>query len=581
MALLHPNGREISRQEVARARASANAGEGRRGHAYQGADTNGVWTANWPARLQSADRDWLPARNMSVARARDLINNELGGRSIVSRRRNAAIGRGWRRSSRPSARALGMTQQEARDLGQAIEVEWDLYAYGHSFSCDAERRFTFGQLLRIAATHLMQDGEFLAVVEWAEGESTKYKTRLRLVDPDRLCNPRGVPDNGSVRPGFKIRGGVEYDQNDIPVAYWIREQHPSDVGLQVAMSEPQRWDRFAHALGRPQVLHGFDPERAGQSRGVSAFAAALKGFRALSRFQDATLQSAVINALVVGFMQSSAGPEAVSESFSAEDLATFDGDREAFYKQNPVKIGEAILPVLPLGDELKLATASKDVGQFDAFFRSIYRLICATLGVTYEEGSMDYSSTNYSSARAAMIPAWKETEAFIGTIDAMLATPFHAAWLEEAFEEGHVRPANDNAPSWYEAQEAYAKGRWIGPGRGYIDQTKEVAAAAGRLEAGISTLEDECADQGKDWVEVLDQREYELAEIANRPHLAAAMAQGFNPLTGQAQPAPAQTGDGQVAPEDARPAARSALSALHAMADSPAHEAFLDARPAA
>lgn len=571
MALLHPSGREISPQEIARARASANAGEGRRGHAYQGADENGVWTANWPARLQSADRDWLPARNMSVARARDLVNNELGGRSIVSRRRNAAIGRGWRRSSRPAARALGMTQAQARELGQVIEVEWDLYAYGHNFSCDAERRFTFGQLLRVAATHLMQDGEFLAIAEWAEDEPTKYKTRLRLVDPDRLCNPLGQPDND------RIRGGVEYDENNIPIAYWIRERHPADVGVSIGNMQPKRWERFAHALGRPQVLHGFDPERAGQSRGVSAFAAALKGFRALSRFQDATLQSAVINALVVGFMQSSSGPEAVSESFSAEDLTNFEGDREEFYKANPVKIGEAILPVLPLGDELKLATASKDVGQFDAFFRSIYRLICATLGVTYEEGSMDYSSTNYSSARAAMIPAWKETEAFMGTIDAMLATPFHAAWLEEAFEEGHIKPANDNAPSWYEAQEAYAKGRWIGPGRGYIDQTKEVAAAAGRLEAGISTLEDECADQGKDWVEVLDQREYELAEIANRPHLAAAMAQGANPLTGQIHPAP----EGQVAPEDARPAARSALAHLRAMADSPEHEAFLDARPAA
>ncbi|PHY20922.1 phage portal protein [Caulobacter sp. BP25] len=579
MALLHPSGREITRQEIARARASANAGEGRRGHAYQGADDNGVWTANWPARLQSADRDWLPARNMSVARARDLVNNELGGRSIISRRRNAAVGRGWRRSSRPSARALGITKEQARELGQAIEVEWDLYAYGHNFSCDAERRFTFGQLLRVAATHLMQDGEFLAIVEWAEEEPTKYKTRLRMVDPDRLCNPRGLADNAQIGEGHTIRGGVEYDANNIPVAYWIRERHPNDVGLAVAMSEPTRWERFAHPLGRAQVLHGFDPERAGQSRGVSAFASALKGFRALSRFSDATLQSAVINALVVGFMQSSSGPEAVSESFTAEDLAAFEGDREEFYKKSPVKIGEAILPVLPLGDELKLATASKDVGQFDAFFRSIYRLICATLGVTYEEGSMDYSSTNYSSARAAMIPAWKETEAFMGTIDAMLATPFHAAWLEEAFEVGHIAPANDNAPSWYEAQEAYAKGRWIGPGRGYIDQTKEVTAAAGRLEAMISTLEDECAEQGKDFVEVLDQREYEMSLIADRPHLAAAMAAGMNPLTGQAAaPAPPE---GQVAPEDARPAARSALAQMRATADSPAHEAFLDARPAA
>jgi lambda family phage portal protein len=567
-------------QRRAQASASSSASGGL-GQAYQAADNHGAWFSKWPARLQSADRDWLPARNGVVARTRDLGRNELGASAIVARRRNSAIGKGWRRSSKPRARALGMTPVQARELGQVIETEWHPYAYGHTFMCDAQRRLTFGQQLRVAATHLMQDGEFLALVEWAEDEPTRYKTRLRLVDPDRLSNPNARPD-GSMGDGHTIKGGVEFNAAGIPVAYWIRERHPADVGLSSTSYAWTRWDRFATPLGRPQVLHGFDPERADQTRGVSKFAAALKGFRALSRFTDATLQSAAINALVLGFIQSSAGPDAVSESFTAEDLSGFEEDREDFYKRNPVEVGEAVLPVFPFGDELKLATASKDVGQFDSFFRAIYRLICSTLGVTYEEGSMDYSSTNYSSARAAMIPAYAETVAFMGVIEAQLANPFHAAWLEEAFDAGYVSPANDNAPDYYDAADAYAEGRWIGPGRGYIDQTKEVTAAAGRVEAMFSTLEKECAEQGEDYIEVLDQLEYEEQLKAERPHLYAALLAERAAALGT-PPADASTPDGQVAPEDARPTAvaprgSSALARMRATADSPAHEAFLDAR---
>lgn len=564
-------------QRRAEASASASTGDGGLGQAFQGADNHGAWFAKWPARLQSADRDWLPARSGVVARTRDLGRNALGASAIVARRRNSAIGKGWRRSSKPRARALNMTPVQARELGQKIEAEWHPFAYGHTFMCDAQRRLTFGQQLRVAATHLMQDGEFLALVEWAEDEPTRYKTRLRLVDPDRLSNPNGRPDSDL------LKGGVEYNAAGIPIAYWIRERHPADIGLSTKSFSWTRFDRYATALGRPQVLHGFDAERADQTRGVSKFAAALKGFRALSQFSDATLQSATINSLLLGFVQSSAGPEAVSESFTAEDMTAFEGEREDFYKKNPVEIGEAVLPVFPFGDELKLATASKDVGQFDVFFRAIYRLICATLGVTYEEGSMDYSSTNYSSARAAMIPAYAETVAFMGVIEAQLANPFHAAWLEEAFDAGYVDPANDNAPDFYDAADAYAEGRWIGPGRGYIDQVKEVTAAAARIEGLMSSREKECAEQGEDYIEMLDQAEYEAQLIAERPHLAAALAAaaGSVPIDYSAPP------EGQVAPEDARPnpgarrSATPALDRLRGIAASPDHEASLDARPVA
>lgn len=556
--LVRVNGSPISRAEVQRARVQASGGYA---NPYDAASQDGQWFGGWRPTLQSADREWLPNRDPATARVRDQIRNDPIGSAAVARRKNSSIGGGWRLSSKPNWRRLGITPKAARELGAIIESEWKMYAYGHAFEIDAQRRLSFGGLLRLAASHDMMDGEGFGLAEWAADEPTRYKTRLKIVDPDRVSNP-----SSRVNDRF-LRNGIEHNNAMVPVRYWIREGHPSDFGATAMSWRP--FERFT-AWGRPQVMHWLEPDRAEQSRGVSRFVSSLKAFRALSRFTDATLQSAAINALIIGFIKSSAGPEAVSENFKFEDLSQFERDRESWYTDNPVKLGEAVMPVMPLGDEPSLATDSRDVTGFDEFTRAIIRLIASSLGVTYEELSMDYSQTNYSSARAALIHAQAETEGMQARLQSMLVKPFFVAWLEEAFDRGFIE-APAGAPDFYDAIDAYAEAKWIGPRRGYIDPTKEIIAAAARIEAGVSTLEDECADQGKDYVEVLEQQAYEQ-QLRDELKLRDPNAVPGEPSR--------DTPDGQVAPEDARPGQGKAMAALAAIADSPGHHAFLDARPA-
>jgi capsid protein len=80
------------------------------------------------------------------------------------------------------------------------------------------------------------------------------------------------------------------------------------------------------------------------------------------------------------------------------------------------------------------------------------------------------------------------------------AAPVYRLWLEEAINAGQIE-----APGYYDNVHAYARAKWIGPGRGQIDPVKEAQAAQVRMDALLSTLEDECAEQGKDWNEVIEQ----------------------------------------------------------------------------
>jgi capsid protein len=71
----------------------------------------------------------------------------------------------------------------------------------------------------------------------------------------------------------------------------------------------------------------------------------------------------------------------------------------------------------------------------------------------------------------------------------------------------------NGAPDFAEAKAAYCSAKWIGPGSGWVDPHKEATAATERLAAGLSTLERECAEQGEDYLETIQQRARERKEM--------------------------------------------------------------------
>lgn len=100
-----------------------------------------------------------------------------------------------------------------------------------------------------------------------------------------------------------------------------------------------------------------------------------------------------------------------------------------------------------------------------------------------------------------MLEAWRFFNGRRAWLVNSWATPVYELWLEEAINKGLV-----DAPDFYENRYAYTRCKWIGPGRGWVDPVKEAQACQLRMEIGLSTLENECASQGLDWEEVIEQR---------------------------------------------------------------------------
>jgi len=143
----------------------------------------------------------------------------------------------------------------------------------------------------------------------------------------------------------------------------------------------------------------------------------------------------------------------------------------------------------------------------------------------------DFSKTNYSSARAALLEAWRYFLGRRAWLVRYWINPIYELWMEEAVNNGAI-----DAPDYYGNRYAYLRARWIFAGRGWVDPVKEAEAAGTRMNYGLSTLEAECAEQGLDYEEVMEQRAYErkkMTEMGLDTEMIAdrSMTQQANPST--------------------------------------------------
>lgn len=493
------------------------AGEGRHGDtfptAYRGATLRTQETYAWRPPFTSAESATLYDRFLANVRARDLIRNDPTAAAASMRLVDMLVGAGLRLTPQPNARALGFDpsveseRAVIRELAKSIKAEWELICEDPLRRADAQRRLTLNGMFRLAGRTFADMGEATGYLAWKPDPGCRYATCLRMVDPDRLSNPMGQPDT------IRLRGGIEYDEDGVPLAYHVRNGHPAD------------WFRFAQILkwtriesrtgwGRPVFIHAFEPDREDQSRAMTPLAPIMTRLRMISKFADTELASATVNALFAAFVYSNMPVADASQALTPHST-TFADARARYYDKNPAHLNGVRIPVMEIGDEIKMNSSPRQAASFESFQTAFLRTIASARGLTYEQVSMDWSKTNYSSARAALNEMWRMmTRLFAVFVDQMV-TPVYFGFMEEAFDRGYIKPPA-GAPGFQEMPGAYLAARWIGPGRGYVDPVKEAEGASTRMGALISTMEKECADQGMDWEDVIDQAAHEAEELKKR-----------------------------------------------------------------
>lgn len=448
--------------------------------AYVGASRSDRALSQWNPQLGDADSDSIYDLDMLRARSRDLVRNAPLASGAINTVVTNVVGTGLLLEPQIDAKALGMSEDEAEAWQEQTEREWCLFS--GSPEVDAARTLNFCGIQELAFRAVLESADVLVILPAIQRDGSPYRTKLQLVEADRLSNP----DNS--RDKDLLTGGVEKDETGAPVAYHVQSTHPGST-LTTKKTEWRRIPAYGRG-GRRNVLHLFKPLRPGQSRGVPYLAPVMKPLKQLDRYTDAEIMAAVISGMYTVFIKSDLGDGAMAPMSPTSETGGTTSDED-------YKLAAGAIVGLAPGEDISTANPGRPNAAFDPFVQAVLRQIGVGLELPFEI-LIKHFTASYSAARAAILEAWKFFIMRRQWLAQNLCQPVYEAFLWEAVLSGRI-----TAPGFVSdplLRKAYCGALWIGPAKGMINEKAEVDAADLRVKMGISTLAEETAQlTGGDW----------------------------------------------------------------------------------
>lgn len=454
---------------------------------YKGAGRNRL-RSSWLPGGASADEALLPELSELRERSRDLNRNDAHASGITNTMTVNTVGTGIRPQSRLDRDSLGISEKSAANFQKKAERTWKRWL---PFS-DASDRMDFYEIQQLVDRQILENGEVILLPLMLEDNARPYSISLQVVESDRLATP---PDK---RGDKSIRSGVKIGENGEPVSYFIRKTHPGDIrfgkrGEKKFMEIPAK-----NEYGRRNVFHLYPMLRSGQTRGVPFFSPVLTYFKDLSEYAEAELVAARIAACFSLFITSEASMDVGNNVLNGRNA-----NNQIIESLEPGMI-KHLLP----GESITSFNPQRPGSTFEPFVDRILRAISAALGLPYELVAKDFSKTNYSSARAALLEARRYFKVRQEWLSRKLCQPVWEMVMEEAYLKGKL-----GSISFYEKKEYWTGASWITPGWEWVDPLKEAKAAEVGLKNKIVTHSDLYAAQGKDWEEAFEQRKRETDKM--------------------------------------------------------------------
>lgn len=422
-------------------------------------------------------------QNLRV-RSRDLVRNDPVAHAVIDTFITSVVGAGLEVQSTVSAEELGVSEEKAGKIREASETafsNWKRYA-------DRANIMNFDEYQRLVFNKILVDGEAIVLPTWNDTEWRPYGRCLAMVESEEL--------DYNYTPNKRTVNGITFDGSGSPVTYWLKKYTKSQWGGKSAAKTPPNGVKARDSKGRPNVLHIFETIRPNQTRGIPKLAPVLDKFEELNEYVEAEIVSARVSACLSIFIQKN-DPITAAQAM-ATGTEDWSGDRVQ-------DIEPGVINYLSPGESIAVVDPKRAEG-FGPFVENILRLIGMSLGLPYELLVKDFSKTNYSSARAALLEARRQFTFYRKWIAEKFCQPIYEMILEEAYLRGELPITRRQ----YETKfHAIKKAMWVGAPWGQIDEVKETQASILRINSGLSTYANELAGVGKEWNDVFAQRKRE------------------------------------------------------------------------
>lgn len=384
--------------------------------------------------------------------------------------------------------------QQYYESGRLVEQSFAAWA----------KAIDYAEKLRLMHEVRPVDGESFGLFVTDTGVRHPVKLNLAVLESEQVATPW---DKAAVTGGWA--DGIEFDAAGNPTYYHVLRDHPGDSG---------GWTLDYDRVPARNVVHWFRPSRPGQTRGVSEFASVLPIGAQTRRYAAAVLTNAEFAAMISGTMSV---PAPLDDSATPPTIDLMD----------EINLTRGALLTVPEGSDPKSFKAEQPTTTYEGFVTSKRAEMGRPVLAPRNTVTGDSSSFNFASGRLDSLPYQRATWIERDRLRSRVLDRVFLAWVREAESLGlipdNLPPVNEWVWDWH----------W--DGFASLDPVKEAASTEMRLRLNLTTLAEECAAEGKNWREVIDQRaaerEYMRAKGIDPDGVAASPPQ----QTPAAKPAPA------------------------------------------
>lgn len=443
---------------------------------YTGAK-GGRLFADWNASNTTADAEIANALQTLRDRSRALARNDGYISRYLKILVNNVVGHQGIRLSCKARNDDGSLDVQGN---QVVERAWN--DWSRNGNCTANGRQSFVDCQQLFIESIARDGEILVRHLRADD---KFGYRVQFLEADHLDESYNTKNQES---GNSIIMGVEVDQFGKPVAYYILKGHP---GAMTNYSYSNKYFR----IPADEMIHGYLPSRAEQTRGVPWTSSVLAQMKMLNGFMESAVVNARVGASKMGFLVSPDGQDYLGEE--TEDTYT------PIMSADPGTIEQ-----LPAGTEFRSWDPDYPNTTFDPFQKAILRGIASGLNVSYVSLSNNLEGVNYSSIRQGVMEDrdnFKILQRFL--VDHFI-DPVFRRWLESSMTRGAI----DIPITKYEKfanSATFIPRSWT-----YVNPLQEIQAQILGMQNGQVTMQDVQSNYGRDVEELMEtiNREKALAE---------------------------------------------------------------------
>ena len=441
----------------------------------------------WIGGLSSSGSPTVIDPYTTLQNARSAYHESPQARALVNRPRDLTVDQGLKLEPAPAWEQLGITddafkEEWVRDHGQRYDM------YMASKQCHRSQMLTGYQIQRFWSLSDNRDNDQFARFFYSRDTSLVSPLQLEMIDPTQVVGYAAVDSTGYQN----WTDGIQRNEKGVETAYKIRVKKKTSTGWTWETKEiPARGARSKRIF----MIHDFEPEYAGQSRGFSKLHFGLQEFENIVDYVSAVVKKAINQNDLVGFIEPSDSAPASNPFESGQhnvipDVSITDdesaGEFVCIRPEYTDKVpGSNFVASLMPGEKMKFLQDTAPGPQFDSFISSITTYLSATRGWPLEVILMAFNS-NYSASRAALLEAWRTGRIAQADIKAGLMDFWWEMWLSEEIAAGRT-----SAPGWNDPRlkQAWMKYNLQGPPLPSISPRDDIAAAETELKLSLTTQE--------------------------------------------------------------------------------------------